>query len=245
VSIAKHAQRVHVARMAVQVDRHDRLRPGSELALDVSRVDLPGGSVGVGEHWCGSGAGDRVRRSDIREDRNDHLVAWPDAEGEHRQVQRHRAVAHGRCVRCTDPLRELPFEAGDEVPLRRDPRRIQALGDVVFLVTRQVGSVHGNAYLGHVYVRRRSAPRAVDSGFSQHGCVGDLRKSQSIRRYSFYRIVVGSLQMRSGDASESGPCIGWAQRAQGIRRVRSGGLRERVREKNLWASFGSGSRPST
>ena len=72
--------RIHVARHAEDVHRHDRARALGDAALDGRRVDRERRRVGVGEHRQRLAAEDRVVAGDEGVGRDDHLVAGVDVQ---------------------------------------------------------------------------------------------------------------------------------------------------------------------
>ena len=84
--------RIHVARVAAVVHRHDGFRAIGNVPLDVGRVYAKCAGIDVGEH---NGRADRVSghgAGPVGDAGHDHLVATTDTDGVHGRHQRHRAV---------------------------------------------------------------------------------------------------------------------------------------------------------
>ena len=73
-------------RPAEEVNRDDRLRPRADL--DLCRVEIHRLGIDVDEHGLRPDEGDDVRGRGKRVGRDQHLVAGPDPEREHGEVQR-------------------------------------------------------------------------------------------------------------------------------------------------------------
>ncbi|MNZ94674.1 hypothetical protein D3C78_1137880 [compost metagenome] len=123
---------------------HDCSCPGRNLAPDIGRVHLPGVFQRVDEHRRGASLHDGVDRGDIGERRNDHFITGFYAKGFEGEVNGHRAVVHRCRVLCANELAECALEATDELTFRGDPRRVQALIDVLFLFTAERRLINRN-----------------------------------------------------------------------------------------------------
>ena len=73
-------------RPAEEVNRDNRLRPRADL--DLCRVEIHRLGIDVDEHGLRPDEGDDVRGRGKRVGRDQHLVAGPDPEREHGEVQR-------------------------------------------------------------------------------------------------------------------------------------------------------------
>jgi len=105
--------RVHVRRLAVQVDRHNGLGLGRDGRFDLRGVHRVAVGVHVHEHGLGVRVHDRRNRRDERVRDRDDFVAFADAHGEQRHMERGgtRVVADG--VLGARVLGERLFERGD------------------------------------------------------------------------------------------------------------------------------------
>ena len=102
--------RVHVARHAEDVHRHDGARPLGDPALDRGRVHGQRGRVGVGEHRQGLAAEDRVVAGDERVGRDDHLVAGVHVHDVQADHQRRGAAGGGQAALGAEQLRVALLE---------------------------------------------------------------------------------------------------------------------------------------
>ena len=105
--------RIHVCRLAVQVDRQDGPGALGDRCLDQTRVDGVGLRVDVHEHGRGAAVADRRDGGNEGERHGDDFVAGPDAGGEQGQVQRAGARVHANRVISAAIRREFLFEAPD------------------------------------------------------------------------------------------------------------------------------------
>ena len=127
VAVGEAPQRIHVDRVAVDVDRQDRPRPRSDpIGVD---VHAPGLGVGVDENRSAAGLDHRVGAGDDREGRKNDLVALLEPEREHRQVQCRCPARYRDGVRHPAPFRPPSLELLEELTGRRDPAGAQALAD--------------------------------------------------------------------------------------------------------------------
>jgi hypothetical protein len=131
-------QRGHVGRLAGEVHRDQRARGGRDPARDVGGVDAQRLGVDVGEDRARTAQLDDVGRRRPGEGRHDDLVARPQPERGHGQVQARGRGVHGDRLAHAEPLAESGLEALDLRPAR-DPARAQRvdhLGDLVVLDRR-------------------------------------------------------------------------------------------------------------
>ena len=84
--------RVHVARMAVEMHRHDGLCARRDFTLEVRWIKRPRIARHVGEHRLCAEMDDDIRAGGEGEVRHDDFIARPDAERGEREVERGGAV---------------------------------------------------------------------------------------------------------------------------------------------------------
>ena len=147
VSPGDRDDRVHVGRLPVEVNRHDRLGARPDRVLDESGIDIEGCRIGIDEHRRSAGGADRQCGGDEGIGRGDHLVTGPDLERTERQLERGEAGVHADGGRGSAVLGELLLE-GRDVPAQ-DP-----------VVT---GEAAGNR-LVHVVLDRRRLGGEVNEG---------------------------------------------------------------------------------
>src|SRR5438270_8774255 len=153
VPLRDRPELVELARVAVDVDRHDRLRPRRYCRLDRPRIHVQRARVDVGEYRNATLVDEAVRTRGERVRRRDHFVTRRDARGDAEQVQPRRPGGHGSRVRCADPFGKELFEAVDGRTER------QAARPQYFEHERLVALVH-------VRPRERDGPRLLF-----HACV--------------------------------------------------------------------------
>ncbi len=193
-------ERPVVARLAGEVDRDDRPRPGGDPNLDLGRVQEQGLGVHVGEDGRSPLIDHAIGGGRKRDRRHDHLVPRPDPQSEHRRVQRRRPAADGHPVgrahvpgHC--PLKALHRRAGGQ-PLGPQHRGDQL--DIVF---------------GH-----RLTP------VGKQGVAGGILFGLGLRQLSF------SPAIRSSGAFPPPTAIGrWRRCCSGIRPGRAGPRPDRPR----------------
>ena len=109
--------RVHVARLPVQMDGQDRRRARPDGGSGRGGVDQAGSVEHVAQHGRRADVADRQRRGDERVRRHDHFIAGADAVGLEHQRQRGRARGDADAVPGLRVLGELGFESAP--PRRR------------------------------------------------------------------------------------------------------------------------------
>jgi hypothetical protein len=102
-----------VGRLAVEADRHDRLRPRRDRRLHLPDVDREVVLADVDEDRARSRVEDAVGAGDERERHRDHLVARTDVVAEQCEVQCGGARAGRDGIRHADHRGEGGFELGD------------------------------------------------------------------------------------------------------------------------------------
>ncbi len=118
--------RVHVGRLAVQVDGHDRPGAWRDGRFDQSRIDVVRARVDVDPDGRRAGERNCARAGDERSRRRDHLVARADVHRPHAQLERgHAGIQAHRVLRLAVGAK-LAFEGGDvtsedEVGVRDHP----------------------------------------------------------------------------------------------------------------------------
>ena len=106
VRLGELEHRVHVDRVAVDVDGHDRPRARADPRRDLDPIHAPRLRIAVDEHGYGARVQHRADARDDRERRQDHLVARLELECGDRGLERRGAVADGdrrAGVRSTPP----------------------------------------------------------------------------------------------------------------------------------------------
>ena len=122
-------------RPAEEMDRQDRLRPRRDL--DLRRVEVERLRVDVDEHRRRARERDDVRGRGERVRGNDHLVAGPDPEREHGEVERRGARRDGDRVLDAARARELGLELG-HLRAHRQLAGLEHLGDLGELLLADV-----------------------------------------------------------------------------------------------------------
>src|SRR5258708_5741660 len=119
--------------MTVQVDRDNRARPRSDLALDSSNIDVQGFFVAIDKNRGRTAIADGVRSRDKRQRRDNHLVTGTDAQSD--QCKMNCGCAIVRCDRVLrfTKLSKSFFKAGKILADRRDPTRIHTVRYVALL----------------------------------------------------------------------------------------------------------------
>ena len=92
VTVGDRLELVDPGRAAEHVDDQDAGRARRDLRLDVGRIEIEG-LVDLGQDRRRARVHDRGDRGDVREARDDDLVAGADAQAEERDPQRGRAAA--------------------------------------------------------------------------------------------------------------------------------------------------------
>ena len=105
--------RVHVARLAAEVHRQDRLGAGRDSCLDLRGVEVQGRGLAVHQHRPPPQVLDDRHRGREGHGAGDDLVARPDPHRLERQVQRCGAGVHRHGVLAADVGGEVPLELLD------------------------------------------------------------------------------------------------------------------------------------
>jgi len=98
VFAANRQNRVHVERVAVEMDRHDRFGARRDGALDQLRVQVERCVIGIHKDRPGAHVGNGPARRDERAGGGDDLIPGTDIEQPHRYMQRRRAAVEGDAV---------------------------------------------------------------------------------------------------------------------------------------------------
>jgi hypothetical protein len=115
MALADRQQGIHVAKVAVEMHRHDRLGLGRDRGLHLFWVQTPAVREDVHKHRYGAQVHDRCGRCDPIGVGHDHLISWPDPQGMHAHVQRTGAAAGGDGVVHAQMGLERLLEANDVV----------------------------------------------------------------------------------------------------------------------------------
>src|SRR6266852_3712861 len=181
VSLRHREQRVHVGRLAVEVDRKDRFGARGDRRLDPRRVYGEGGWINVDEDGSGTRVPDRGDGGHEGVRDGDDFVARSDAGCQHRKMQRAGATVEGNAMHGAAVSGELALEGSDlvaEYELRalQDTldRRIDLLLDAVVLRLEveegdhQLVALHIASSLV-VPVARRGLPAGASTGTPPRG----------------------------------------------------------------------------
>ena len=157
VPLAELPQGVELARVAVDVDGDDGLRPLRDRGLDRGGIEVHRALVDVGEDGHCPLVDGAVRRRDERVRRRDRLVALPQPGQPAEQVKPGGARRDRGGVRCSDALREALLEAFDR-RAEGEPPRPEHLEHELLVALVDVG--RGERYLlQRGRHRRRVMPR--------------------------------------------------------------------------------------
>jgi hypothetical protein len=137
VLVRDRAQLVELARVAVDVDRDDRLRPRRDRSLYRTGIEVQRACVDVREHRDPALVDEAVRAGRERVRRRDHLVSRPDAGGDAEEMEPGGARRHRGCVRRADPCGEELLEPVDGWT-EREPAGAHHLEHELFLALVQV-----------------------------------------------------------------------------------------------------------
>jgi hypothetical protein len=162
VAIADRLQFFQLARVAVDVDGHDSLRPRADGGFDCSRVEVPGARVDVCEDRRRTLVDRAVGGRDEGIGRRDHLVPGRDAGGDAEQVQPRRPARERSRVRRAHGLREQLLEPVDR-RAEREPARAEHVDDELLLALVEPGRRQPDLAGG----RRHALARAVSTTSSQ------------------------------------------------------------------------------
>src|SRR5439155_6234031 len=138
VAVADRPQLVQLARVAEDVDGHDRLRSLRDGCLSGARVEVQRPWIDVGEHRGRTRVDGAVRRRGEGVRRGDHLVAWADAGDVDREVEAGGSARDGSAVRRSDRLRDQRLEARAR-RTEGEPARTQHLEDELLVALVEPG----------------------------------------------------------------------------------------------------------
>src|SRR6185437_7911568 len=102
--------RIDVARVAVEMHRHDRSGPGRDGALDELRVEVEGGVIDIHVNGFRADVGDGPAGGDKGKRRGDDFIAGADAEQEHGDVQGGGAAVEADAMFRTEVFGEVFFK---------------------------------------------------------------------------------------------------------------------------------------
>ena len=129
------AERVHVGRQAVEVDRDDRPRPRRHSPSGVGGIDVVSLGIHVGEHRCRPLVEHRLGRRDERERRHDDLVSLAHARRREGHVEGGGSAVRRQAEPRPDHRGELGLERlhlrrprAGEHPAVQDARDRRAVG---------------------------------------------------------------------------------------------------------------------
>ena len=137
VPVGDGVQLVELARVAVDVDGDDRLRPLGHRGLDGGGIEIERPPVDVREDGSPALVEEAVRARGERVRRRDDLITRPDPGRDAEQMQACGARGDGRCVGGADALGQELLEAVDRRP-EREPARAQHLEDQLLLALAEV-----------------------------------------------------------------------------------------------------------
>ena len=143
-----------------EVHREHRSRPRRDRRGDVVGAGEERLRVDVHEHGAAATELDGVRRGRERVRGHDHLVARPDPEREHREVERRRPRRDRDRVRRPDRLGDRTLERGDLRAHRQLAGR-QHVGDRRELGFAQVRPREADGALGHAGAPSRARYHAI------------------------------------------------------------------------------------
>ena len=162
VAVGDREDGVHRRRLAVEMDRQDRLGARRDRRLESSRVEGAPPQVDVDEDRPRADVADRPGGGDEGHRHRDHLVAGTDVEGVEGEVERARAAVDGDRVRAAAVRREVAFEALD--PGAEDEGRVvEHAGELVQQLGAQAldlglevdeGDAHGDGILRQAVTAR-------------------------------------------------------------------------------------------
>ena len=137
MAVGERAELVVLARVAVDVDRDDRLRPLGDRSLDRLGDEIERPPVDIGEDRDPTLVEEAVRARCEGIRRGDHLVAGPNSGRDREQMQARRAGGDGRGVRCFHPLGDQLLETVDR-RAERKPARAENFEHELFLALAEV-----------------------------------------------------------------------------------------------------------
>jgi len=105
VPLADIDNRIHIAGIARIVHYHHRLGARRDLGLDIRRIHGPvGHGADITNHHLAARHLHAIQVRNEGERRHNHLISRPYATGQHRNMQRRRAIGHRKALR---PLAQL------------------------------------------------------------------------------------------------------------------------------------------
>ena len=144
MALADRPKLVELARIAVDVDRDDGLRPLGDRGLDRARIQVERPGVDIREHRRRTLVDRAVRgRDEGVRSRND-LVTRSDARRDAEEVQARRAARDGGGVGGSDGVGECLLEALDRRP-EREPAREQDVRDQLLLALVEPGRAEADS----------------------------------------------------------------------------------------------------
>ena len=144
VAFADRQQGIHVAEVAVEVHRHDRLGLGRDRGFHLFRVQTPAVRQDVHKYRRGAQVHNRCGGGDPIGVGHDHLIARPNGQGMHAHVQRTGAAAGGDGVFHSQVRLECLLEANDVVVTVLAPAISRSVGGILHLQRGDRGLGVGN-----------------------------------------------------------------------------------------------------
>ena len=186
--------RIHVRRLAGQVDGHDRLRLLGHCRADQRRVDVEVALAHVDEDGRCAGVDDHVGGRGPRDRRRDHLVAGLDPERDERQVHRRRARCHREDVLRLQVLGH-PLLEQRRLGAGRQPAGAEGLGDRLDLLLADRRRLEAQWLLARHSTTKRisfAAARARSSACSRLSPTAITAPARSAPRRSGPKVWPGS-----------------------------------------------------
>ena len=137
MAIGDRAQLVELARVAVDVDRDDCLRPLGDRRLDRRRIEVEGTPIDVREDGDPAFVEEAVGAGGERVRRRDHLVSRSDAGRDAEHVQPGGAGGNGGRVRRADSVGDELLEPVDR-RAEREPARSEHLENELLFALAEV-----------------------------------------------------------------------------------------------------------
>ena len=133
--------RVHVRRLPVKMNRHDRLRARGNRPFDEARVDIIGVRRRFHRHRGGAVVGNGEPRGDVGIGRHNHLIPLADTVSAQNEGKSIKTIAHPYAVVCPAVGGEFLFKGSDLGP-QDIPAAQQhpAVGGVQFLPQFLIGA---------------------------------------------------------------------------------------------------------
>src|SRR5437016_4623555 len=102
--------RIHVCRLAIQVNSDYRARVLCDCCFDAAGIDIVSPFIRFDGNWSSARMRDRQPRRYIGVCRHQHLITWSNIQGTHNQVQSIEAITHTNAVFRSAVVGKLRFE---------------------------------------------------------------------------------------------------------------------------------------